>query len=432
MHAAPPPKRLRFALLVWAVVMAACADEEPGPQDVVLPFGTLQGQVVTAAQATFGDVTARVVWGSQDITAEVQSDGTFDVEVLDAVSGFGMLTIEPGPSEPVHPAWVLLSPGDVDGGRGTVVLAPKTWTAESGAYAGIEVPIDPELAADGRVMPSFWGFFFPFVQDGFLQTVTDNTEWAAAFRGWPEGSFPIPVALDRLGSNGGIAADDSVSFWEHVEMMEAALGWDAFEPTPLEDVRILGGTRRPADAIIVQLDTTVAIRGVGVINPPEMRTYSLSADARTWSGTNVQNISVVSADITYGIVRFENQEAFADRQLVIHELMHVLGAGHGCSWASVQTYCASLQSDVPTPPDVAHLAVMMEMRALELEHRSRWGLLASVFGHRVVTLGLTPVPGVSVQYGPASAPQDWIRSGGGVALPEAKQVLSRFRRRDPR
>ncbi|SVD90127.1 uncharacterized protein METZ01_LOCUS442981, partial [marine metagenome] len=132
MHPAPPSKRPRISLLILAVLIAACADEKPGPQDVVLPFGTVQGQVVTAAQATFGDVTARVVWGSQDITAEVQSDGTFDVEILHAVSGFGMLTIEPGPSEPVHPAWVLLSPGDVDGGRGTVVLAPKTWTAESG------------------------------------------------------------------------------------------------------------------------------------------------------------------------------------------------------------------------------------------------------------------------------------------------------------
>jgi hypothetical protein len=93
--------------------------------------------------------------------------------------------------------------------------------------------------------------------------------------------------------------------------------------------------------------------------------------------------------------------------------MHVLGAGHGCSWASVQTYCASLLSDVPTAPDVAHLAVMLEMRALELEHDSRWGILASVFGHRVVTLGLTPVPGIDLTYGPASAPADWHRSGGG-------------------
>lgn len=406
-------KRPPFAVLLSVIVVAACGDEAPGPQDVVLAFGTLHGQVVTSAETSFGDVIARVVWGSQDVTAGVQPDGTFDIEIIDPVSGFGTLTIEPGPSEPMHPGWILLSPGDVGGGRGTVVLAPKTWTAESGDYAGVEVPIDPELAADGRVMPSFWGFYFPFSQSGFLQTVTDNATWAAEFRGWPQDAFPIPVALDRPGSDGDITAADSVAFWEHVEVMEAALGWDAFAPALLEDVRILGGARRPADAIIVQLDTSVALRGVGVINRADVRTYGLSADATTWSGTNVRSISVVSADITYGIVRLENNELFADRQLVIHELMHVLGAGHGCSWASVQTYCASLQRDVPTPPDVAHLAVMMEMRALELEHGSRWGILASVFGHRVVTLGLTPVPGIDLRYGPASAPSDWHRSDGG-------------------
>ena len=413
MHSRPALIRRPFAVLLLAIVMAACGEDASGPQDVVLPFGTLHGQVVTSAETSFGDVIARVVWGSQNLTAAVQSDGSFDVEIIDAVSGFGMLTIEPGPNEPMHPGWILLSPGDVGEDGGTVVLAPKTWTIDSGDYAGVEVPIDPQLAADGSVMPSFWGFYFPFSQDGFLQTVTDNAEWAAEFRGWPPDAFPIPVALDRLGSDQDITAADSVAFWGHVDVMEAALGWDAFAPAPLDDVLILGGTRRPVDAIIVQLDTSVAIRGVGVINRADVQTYGLREDATTWSGTSVRNVSVVSADITYGIVRLENNELFADRQLVIHELMHVLGAGHGCSWASVQTYCASLQSDVPTPPDVAHLAVMMDMRALELEHRTRWGILASVFGHRVVTLGLTPVPGIDLTYGPASAPADWYRLGGG-------------------
>lgn len=152
---------------------------------------------------------------------------------------------------------------------------------------------------------------------------------------------------------------------------------------------------------------------VGEINRIEVQTYGLTADTTMWSGSSVLNVSVVSADITYGIVRLGSNELFADRQFVIHEIMHVLG----CSWVSVQTYCASLQSDVPTPPDVAHLAVMMEMRALELEHGSRWGILASVFGHRVVTLGLPPVPGIDLRYGPASAPSDWHRSDGGASTP---------------
>ena len=389
--------------------MSACGNEAPSPQDVVLPFGTLHGRVVTPAETTFDDVIARVVWGSQEVTGTVQADGTFDVDITGPVSGYGTLTIEPGASEPMHPGWILLSPRDVGAGRGTVVLAPKTWTAESGEYAGMEIPIDPELAADGRVMPSFWGFYFPFSQSGFLQTVTDDATWAGEFRAWPQDAFPISVALDRPGSDQDITSSDSVAFWRHIEVMEAALGWDAFAPTHIDELRIRDDGRTPADAIVVQLDASVATRGVGEINPSDVQTYGLTTDATLWSGTNVRNVSAVSADITYGIIRLEKQELFNDRQLVIHELMHVLGAGHGCSWASVQTYCASLQSDVPTPPDVAHLAVMMEMRALEVEHGTRWGILASVFGHRVVTLGLTPVPGIDLTYGPTSTPSDWER-----------------------
>ena len=101
MHPRPPLIRPPFAVLLSAIVMVACAEDAPGPQDVVLPFGTLQGRVVTSAETSFGDVIARVVWGSQNLTATVQSDGSFDVEITEAVSGFGMLTIEPGPNEPI-------------------------------------------------------------------------------------------------------------------------------------------------------------------------------------------------------------------------------------------------------------------------------------------------------------------------------------------
>ena len=34
---------------------------------------------------------------------------------------------------------------------------------------------------------------------------------------------------------------------------------------------------------------------------------------------------------------FKSSTQLEDRQLVIHEMMHTLGAGHGCAWPSVQT-----------------------------------------------------------------------------------------------
>jgi hypothetical protein len=396
------------AWLALAVTLAACGDAPSGPEEETFqPFGTIMGKVVAPNQVTFDNLTARVVWEDQNVTAPVATDGSFTVEIPEAVAGFGALTIEPAAGASVHPAWVLLSPGDVDGGSGTIVLTPTTWTPESGDYAGIEIPIDPQLAADTRVMPSFWGFYFPFSQEGFLQSVTDNTLWAAEFRGWPADAYPLPVAFDHDFTDEPITAADSVIFWGHVDRMEEALGWDAFRPARVEEVQILGGSRRANQAILVQIDTTLQTRGLGLISRPNPQIWNLTADATSWSGTPVERIDVLSADITYGLVKLDSISLVTDRQLVIHEMMHTLGAGHGCSWGSVQTYCASLLTDIPSAADVGHLRVMAEVRALELQYRSRWGLIAAVLGQRVVTLGLSPTPRLNVLYGPASVPADF-------------------------
>ncbi len=406
----PDSQRIRTlsVLLAGAALAAACGDAPVAPDPAEIPVGTVSGKVVAPGISAFGDITARVRWGTQDETAPVAPDGTFAVPLYDEVEGFGTLTLEPGSEEPVHPGWILLTPGDVNGGQGTVVLAPRTWTIDAGTYAGTEVPIDPEMAADPRVLPSYWGFYFPYSQQGFLQTVTDNTRWMADLRSWPQDRFPLRLALDHPGSNTALAPEDSAAFWAHVTVMEEALGFDVFRPARTEELQILGGTRRAANAVLVQIDTNLPVRGTIRINPTDPQTYALRADARTWSGTGVQDFDLVSSDIWYGVVQFDAVERLNDRQLVIHELMHILGAGHGCSWASVQTYCASLATDVPTPADVAHLRVLGELRALELEHRTRWGVAASVFGHRVVTLGLAPIPTPSLVYGPVSRPGDWL------------------------
>jgi hypothetical protein len=389
------------------VGLAACGDSAPGPTEPLEPFGTVAVRVVAPGVTAFGDITARVTWGGLNLTATVSPDGFARIELPEAVSGFGSLTLEPGPDEPVHPAWTLLAPQDVSGGTGTIVVAPKSWTIESGDYAGMTVPIDPELAADSRVLPSFWGFYFPYSQDGFAQEVTDDSQWVGEIRSWSKDDFPLPVALDRTGSTADFAATDSVAFWDNVDVMESALGFDAFEPVRVDDLSMRAGARQPDHGVLIQVDGTLPTRASTRISAPEPQSYSFSADARSWSGTGVEDFQLVSADIDYGIVRFESASYAADGQTVMHELMHVLGAGHGCSWGSVQTYCASLVSSGPSAADVAHLAVLSELRRLESEHGSGWGVMASVFGHRVVTLGLTPVPQLRVTYGPISEPEDW-------------------------
>lgn len=397
------PARFALALGTAGLLLTACDGAPSGPDLPLEPVGAVKGQLHRVGEGGFADLRARVTWGDQVETAPVEDDGNFSVDLFAEVSGFGVLTIEPGPASDLHPAYVLLSPGDV-GGTGRIVMLPQRWTLPSGAYAGTVVPIDPEMAADGRVMPSFWGFFFPFRQEGFLQIVTNSFTWAGDLRTWPEDVFPIPVALDRAASTAPVSAADSVAFWTHVATMEEALGRDVFRPAAVEDVQILGGFRRARNAVLVQIDTLQSVDGYGDPNTPDAWTWLFAADGGVWSGTHIERVELGSADMNGARILLKSAALLSDRRTVIHELMHVLGAGHGCSWASVQTYCASLATDIPTAADVAHLEVLEAARRTEIQVRSRWGIMAAVMGHRSVTLGLTPVPRVGVVYGPASAP----------------------------
>ncbi len=389
--------------MALAAVLGACGGEPAAPDLPPEPVGSVLGQVHAPGVTAFSGLTARVTWGQQSESAAVESDGSFTVPLFTAVSGFGALTIEPDAGAGVHAAYVLLSPGDMDA-RGHIALVPDRWTLDSGDFAGTEVPIDPDLAADSKVMPSFWGFFFPFRQQGSFQVVTNSSIWTGDLRTWKPALFPIPVALDRPGSNAGITEADSIAFWTHVETMESALGRDVFEPTPIDSVTILGGSRRARNTVLVQIDTTQLLDGYSDQNLPDAWTWLFSADASSWSGSPVSRVEVGSADMNGARVRLRRAELITDRRTVIHELMHVLGAGHGCSWVSVQTYCASLATDVPTPADVAHLEVLEAMRELEATINSRWGIMSAVLGQRTVTLGLPAIPPPEVVWGPGRAP----------------------------
>lgn len=393
-----------FRIGVAAAVLAGCG-EPSGPE--FTPDETASraviGQVHALDDESVSGMTARVRWSGQDVSAAVAADGSFAVPLEDEVTGFGQLSIEGPESGGLNPAWVLLLPGDVNA-LGRIVLVPSRWTVEAGTRAGSVVDIRPDLATDTRVMPSYWGTFFPFRQQGYLQTVLDPTQWTGAFSTWASDGLPIPVAFDRIGSDAPFSDADSAAFWGHVDAMEEALGRDVFEPTPVDSVQILGGTRRADGAILIQLDSALASRGVGDLEAGDGRTWSLTADASEWSGGPVQRVSFISEDITGARIRFHAAEALHDRALVVHELMHTLGVGHGCSWPSVQTYCESLRRELPTAHDVAYLEVLEAIRDLERDVGTRWGLVAATLGARAVRLGEGPVPDIELVFGPSSAP----------------------------
>lgn len=394
---------LRSLALVIAGALAGCGSEPAAPttDDETAP-GVVLGRAYAPGLTVIEGVTARVRWGDQEVAAPVNPDGTFALPLLQAVEGFGFLSLEPGPGAKVNAAFVLLTPGDVNG-QGHVILSPAHWTVASGTHAGVEVAISPAGATDTRVMPGYWGTFFPYRQEGFLQTILDNTQWTGSFTTWPADRFPIPLALDRIGSTLPLTHDDSVEVWSHIEAMEEAMGRDVFRPAPLEEVRVLGGVRRAEDAVLLQVDSALTVRGFGDVSTDDSPVWTLGADARAWSGGPVVRVGFRSEDITGGRVAFDSLSFLRDRGLVVHELMHVLGVGHGCSWPSVQTYCGSLRRDLPTAQDVAHLEVLEAMRRMERAVGTRWGLVAAILGDRAVTLRQPPVPRPALIYGPANA-----------------------------
>ena len=348
-------------------------------------------------------LTARVRWDGMDERSPVEADGSFLVALPDSARGFGFLTIEPDASAELLPAWVLLTPGDA-GGKGNVVLLPRTWTVAEGQHAGAVVDIDPDMAADASVLPSYWGFQYPFRQDGFFQAILDRTLWTGTIRTWPAGSFPLLVAIDREGSRGAsFTAADSVLLWQQLDRIEHALGRDAFRPARIEEIELNPASRKPQGAVLVQFDTTQSFQALGRPDTDRNYTWLLGADTWQWSDNEIRRMDVASADIVGGAAIFRSRDLLGDRQLVAHIFMHILGAGHGCSWVSVQTFCASKQVDLPSPEDVAYLEVLEMAREMEKEFRTRWGVVAAVAGFRTVTLGLPPLPVSNVVFGPNAA-----------------------------
>jgi hypothetical protein len=55
--------------------LSACGDSAPGPVDPVEPFGSITVQVIAPGVTAYGDITARVVWGEQNLTAAVDANG---------------------------------------------------------------------------------------------------------------------------------------------------------------------------------------------------------------------------------------------------------------------------------------------------------------------------------------------------------------------
>lgn len=382
----------RIAPCLVPLLWIACGDgasptETEGPPEP--PAATLVGRAVGPGGAAPAQARATATWPSVEAAANLATDGSFELDLSDLPTGQGTLVIETLGDNPAHhPAWIRLDAEDLDR-EVRVVLVPRSWRVREGEHADVDVAISPAAAAEPRLLTTYWGFTFAFEQhpDG-SQTVLDPTRWTAALRTWDPAAFPVPLAVDRARSTRAATSADSALLWDHVAALEEALGRDLFRPAPIDAVDV--DEEPHTGAVLVRLADTIAPRGVtetGLVSD-----WFLSQDASAWSGTEVTELTAAGGEITGGAVHIRDDEALTDRALVVHELMHALGVGHGCSWRSVQTLCGELEAPLPTAEDVAYLELLEAMRTAERQLDTPHGILAGVFGERVVGLGLTPVP----------------------------------------
>lgn len=245
--------------------------------------------------------------------------------------------------------WRLADPLDV-------VAIPMEFTIPSGTYAGQTVHISLDEALGTKP---------PFYRYTGRQPI--GQPWEFQVQSVTLDQLPLTLAFDFGRSTEKILAIDVERYWRRIHELETAVGFQLFEPT--HDV----GSAQVQ--IVLRTDFcagATACTGLGSGDP------YLSGQAQVFH-TSV--------------------EQFRDgRRIVGHELIHVLGMGHTCSWVSVMSLSdleceAPVSSDVPTVRDMAYLLLTLHVNSLQAKH-SMPSFSAGVFGawngQRVLLLGKEP------------------------------------------
>jgi hypothetical protein len=345
----PVPTRIAAAL---ALLLAAA----PAPGQTAV-----RGRVISPDTLPRPEMRAYVRWRSASDTlprldsAAVDSTGRFEVPVGAAGSDSIDLAVDAVDvaARTHHPALVRFR-ADSTRREQAIILVPRRWRIPAGSYAGREVEISPARARTA-VCPGCGSFWLRVYG-------AHGPMW---FQSWRSSSFPLRIAFDREYSLPRGAAPDSSTFWRITQRVEETFGQDLFRPARYADVQPEDDDRDPNDVLLVLVDR----------------------DVRAAALTTVLSQGGV---VEYGTMRLQRAGPLTNGpgwQLVGHELLHALGAGHTCEWRSVAAdilRCPDLRADEPTPEDVAYIQVLYRVRDVQRATGARWGLDAALEGERVL------------------------------------------------
>lgn len=317
--------------------------QAPGAWPISGPEPAARGRVWTADGGATLSLRVRVLAEEGERWSWVQPSGEFIVPAKEG-RPVELVFEEIGPGEPrYHPARVRTDSATVTELR--VVLIPREWVVAAGRHAGRRIPISPELA----FRPVCEGCSAFFRRAGRTGEMRDDR-----IRTWAERAFPLGLAFDHEYTRLPIASSDSMAFWEGPQMLEEWLGEALFRALAWQEA-----TRRTAETesgvVFVQIDPRIAPSALGLS-------------------------SAHGEQLTYGEVRFRRPELMRGARgptIVAHELIHILGLGHTCSWRSIMApadRCPGLASPVPTAHDAAYIELARRVGELQRARGGAWAL----------------------------------------------------------
>lgn len=331
---------------VSARVTAPSDDHElAGTLRPLIP-GTL-GEMRVVATTPFGRYETRT-----------DSGGDFRVRLRDRLRPTDVVRIDVEPvTGEILPARLVITAEELPL---SLVMLPSRWRIERGTFAGqvVDISIDAAATAGSDIDYSFWfGYVYADRRLDF------------SVRTWHPDSLPARVAIARALSP-DLMDDDSTRMWQRLDQLEAYLGRDLFEPIPDDDFTM---TNLPPRTVAVALDKCCgwADAKSELTTPAYTARVDVDAEAptaRVWMGT-----------IRGAVVNLGSTSAAT---FVWHEMFHVLGAGHGCGWLSIQSNCPDNSPYAPTPSDVAYLELAWRLRPDAGDPTMSRSIAAALIGER--------------------------------------------------
>ena len=284
------------------------------------------------------------------------------------------------------------------------VLVPRSYTVKRGKYAGRTLAVDLNVAMVTSVAtgPSY---LLVSGRDKASISATGaaprlQSQYLFTESAWLADSFPIGVAVHRACcSTRAVVADDSVQLWRALDAIQSTLGMQIWVPVNDRPDYTIQNFQTPAAAnrtLVFQFDTLVVTTGAATTfamnstAPLMLNDFVLSG----WRGSAVDHVTAANILPQTQLLEYNPRAAGSlNHAVLVHEAMHTLGMGHGCQWASTQSYCGLATPDtLPSFEDAAYLMLAMDLKAATWKHRALHSLTAGLFGERAFMLHLDPIP----------------------------------------